>query len=157
MASSLRKPEPLSFEGNVPENLRRFFLEFDVYVQAAHPNATNPTKVGIFLNLAGIEAIERSQAFEFENAQARHNVDNWKHKFRELCRPMRNLIILCQSFNSRIQKQEESFQSFLTDIRNRADMCEFGDMKDSLLRDHIVIGFKTKRQETVSSLSPTSL
>ena len=65
----------------MPENLKRFFLEFDVYVQAAHPNATNPTKVGIFLNLAGIEAIERSQAFEFENAQTRHNVKNRNTNF----------------------------------------------------------------------------
>ena len=33
MASSLRKPDLLSFEGNVPENLRIFFLEFDCYVK----------------------------------------------------------------------------------------------------------------------------
>ena len=74
MASSLRKPD-LSFEGNVSENLRRFFLKFDVYEQAAYPKANGATKVGIMRNLAGIEAIERSQAFEFENDEARNSVE----------------------------------------------------------------------------------
>ena len=154
MASSLRKPETLSFEGNVSENLRRFFLEFDVYVQAAYPKANGATKVGIMRNLAGIEAIERSQAFEFENDEARNSVENWKQKFRELCTPMRNLIIIRHGFNSRMQKQEESFQSFLTDIRNRAEMCEFGDMKDSLLRDHIVIGICNEKTRNTLFAEP---
>ena len=49
MASSLRKPEILSFEGNVPENLRIFFMEFNIYVDAAHPTATDATKIKIML------------------------------------------------------------------------------------------------------------
>ena len=57
--------ESLSFEGNFPENLCIFFMEFDVYVDAAHPTATNATKIKIMLNLAGREAIERSRSFVF--------------------------------------------------------------------------------------------
>ena len=71
MASSLRKPNILKFDGNVPENLRIFFLEYDIYVDAAHPKVSNETKVKIMLNLAGREAIERSQSFQFDNAEKR--------------------------------------------------------------------------------------
>ena len=33
---ALRKPEPLSFEGNVAENWRTFESEFDIFVEAAY-------------------------------------------------------------------------------------------------------------------------
>ena len=154
MASALRRPTELSFDGNVSENLRRFFLEFDIYVAAAHPKANGATKVNIFLNLAGIDAIERSQAFTFDDQHPRDNVDSWKQKFRELCQPMRNLIIIRHGFNSRYQKSDESFQAFLTDVRNRADMCEFGDMRDSMLRDRIVVGIHNEKTRNTLFAEP---
>ena len=57
MASSLRKPEALSFEANVQKKIENIFLKYDIYVRAAHPQANNVTKVGILLNLAGSGAI----------------------------------------------------------------------------------------------------
>ena len=47
MASSLRKPEALSFEANVQKKIENIFLKYDIYVRAAHPQANNVTKVGI--------------------------------------------------------------------------------------------------------------
>ena len=143
MASSLRKPEVLSFEGNVPENLRIFFMEFDVYVDAAHPTATDATKIKIMLNLAGREAIERSRSFVFGENES--TLQNWKAKFYQLCQPMKNLIILRHNFNTKQQKEGESFHAFLTGLRNQADACEFGDMKDELLRDRIVVGINNTK------------
>ena len=65
MASSLRKPDLLSLKGNVPENVRIFFLEFDCYVKAAYPNANKKTQIQIMLNLTGRDALERSKELEF--------------------------------------------------------------------------------------------
>ena len=140
MASSLRKPDILKFDGNVPENLRIFFLEYDIYVDAAHPKVSNETKVKIMLNLAGREAIERSQNFQFDNAEKRKDPAEWKKKFEEICAPMKNLTILRHNFFSRTQKADESFSTFLTDLRNMADICEFEGMKNAMLKDRIVCG-----------------
>ena len=41
MASSLRKPEDLSFEGIVYESVRIFFIEFDIDVDAPHSTAND--------------------------------------------------------------------------------------------------------------------
>ena len=101
MASSLRQPDLLSFDGNAPENLRIFFMEFDIYVAAAHPKATGETQLNILLNLAGHEAIERSQNFVFASDADRKSVSVWKDKFRELCTPLKNLTILRHTFNTR--------------------------------------------------------
>ena len=41
----------------------------------------------------------------------------------------------------------EPFTSFLTDLRPRANLCNFGDMKDRKLRDKIVLSVTDKVQE----------
>ena len=110
MASSLRKPDVLSFEGNVPENLRIFFLEFDCYVLAAHPSASEKTQIQIMLNLAERDALERSKEFTFESEDAKKKLENWKQKFYEVCQPMKNIIVLRHGFFSKHQKEGENFK-----------------------------------------------
>ena len=154
MASSLRKPKALSFEGNVPENLRIFLMEYDIYVRAAHPQANNGTKVGILLNLAGREAIERSQNFDFADDEERDDPAIWKEKFRELCQPMRNLTILRHAFNTRSQQPDESFQAYMTVLRNMADSCEFGIMRNELLKDRVVVGIKDDKTRNLLFAEP---
>ena len=154
MASSLRQPDILSFDGNAPENLRIFLMEFDIYVVAAHPKATGETQLNILLNLAGHEAIERSQNFVFASDADRKNVSVWKAKFRELCTPLKNLTILRHTFNTRSQKADESFQAYLTALRTMAKACEFGDMRDELLKDRIVVGIRNDKTRDVLFAEP---
>ena len=49
MATGLRKPGILSFEGNCAENWRIFELEYSIYVNAAHATANARTKSYIFI------------------------------------------------------------------------------------------------------------
>ena len=53
MASTLRRPEELSFEGNVAENWRAFLMDFDIYVAAARPDAEDRNISYTPLNLSG--------------------------------------------------------------------------------------------------------
>ena len=41
----------------------------------------------------------------------------------------------------------EPFDSFLTDLRSRANLSNFGDVKDRILRDKIVFSVTDKVQE----------
>ena len=45
------------------------------------------------------------------------------------------------SFFSRGQESGESIDKYATVLRNMADNCEFQDLKNSLIRDRIVVGF----------------
>ena len=92
MASSLRKPDILSFEGNVAENWRVFEQEYDIYIAATHPEAANKTKAYILLNLAGREAIERSRTFVYAEGEDGENPNHLKAK--KLCEPKKNIIML---------------------------------------------------------------
>ena len=140
MASALRRPVELSFDGNCAENWRNFELDFDIYVEAARPGVDKKTKAYILLNLAGKEAIERSRTFVYAADESKEDPDVLKRKFKDLCEPKKNLIMLRHRFNTRNQKPTESFQSYFVDLTNKAESCEFGDKRNEFIRDRIVCG-----------------
>lgn len=93
MATALRKPDLLSFEGNCAENWRVFEMEYDIYVNDAHPAADAKTRSYILLNLAGKEAIERARSFTYAEDETQEDVKFFKAKFKALCEPKKNLTM----------------------------------------------------------------
>ena len=47
-------------------------------------------------------------------------------------------------FNTRTQESSELIDQFVTDLKNFANDCEFGDIKNDLIRDRIVWGTKSE-------------
>ena len=135
MADGLRKPEPLCFEGNVALNWKHFAQEVEIFIAAAHDEKDDRTKAYIFLNLAGREAIEKEKSFVYApavlnedgtvrvEAESRESIEVLKRKFAEICDPRGNVIMERHKFNTRIQKEGESFQSFVADLRILANTC----------------------------------
>ncbi|KAL8605021.1 hypothetical protein ACOMHN_018823 [Nucella lapillus] len=129
----LRKPQPLSFEGNVTENWRTFETEFDIFIEAAYGDKNDRTSAYILLNLAGKEAIEKERTFTYaveirnadnevtQAAENRESVAILKRKFQELCNPMTNVIIERHNVNVRYQQPGETVQSFITSLKILAD------------------------------------
>ena len=95
----LRKPDSLSFKGNVAENWRTFVREYDIFIAAGYSDKPAAVKAAVLLNLAGPEAIERERSFTYLPArrnpdtpdgpelpaESRNNPDVLKAKFEELC------------------------------------------------------------------------
>ena len=48
--------------------------------------------------------------------------------------------MLRHRFNSRNQKASKTFQSYLVDLRDKADACELGNKKEEFTRDRIAVG-----------------
>ena len=71
----LRRPDLISFNGNVAENWRRFELEYDVYIECCYCDKTLKQKAMILLNLAGSEAMERERAFQYLPDESRYDPD----------------------------------------------------------------------------------
>ncbi|XP_068674358.1 uncharacterized protein [Montipora foliosa] len=55
------------------------------------------------------------------------------------CVPRKNTTYERYVFRMTIQ-EDRSFDIFVTDLRRRAEYCDFGAIKDSLIRDQIVVG-----------------
>ena len=52
----------------------------------------------------------------------------------------RNIIYERLKFNLRIQKEGESIDSFITDLHCLAQHCNYGILRDEMIRDRIVVG-----------------
>ena len=55
------------------------------------------------------------------------------------CVPRKNTTYERYVFRMTIQ-EDRSFDIFVTDLRRKAEYCDFGAIKDSLIRDQIVVG-----------------
>ena len=53
----------------------------------------------------------------------------------------KNVKVECAKFNLRVQNQGES-ADFIQDLYNLANECEFGALKEGLIRDRIVVGVR---------------
>ena len=152
----LRAPEPLSFEGNVAENWRRFSENFAIYRKAALKGRDADEIAYILLNLAGQEAIDREKTFTYkpevrddkntitQKAESKEDPDCLLKKFTELCSPQKNVIVLRHKFNSRSQKKDETTESYITELKRLANDCEYGNLKNELIRDRIVCGISNE-------------
>ena len=138
--SGFQKPGPLSFEGNVAENWRRFEQEYDIFIAAAHSSKSKKVQAYILLNLAGSEAIERERSYSYEgHGESREDPECLKAKFAEICSSQTNITMERHKFNTAVQG-EHSFQEFLADLRIKASMCRFGELKDEMICDRLVCG-----------------
>ena len=61
-------------------------------------------------------------------------------KFEEYCCPEINETFERFVFRTRMQKESETFNDFLKDLRTKVKTCNFGTQSDSMIRDQIVIG-----------------
>ena len=63
-----------------------------------------------------------------------------KGKFEAHFVVKRNVIFERAKFNLRSQQDGESVDNFITDLYCLPEYCEFGTLRDSLIRDRIVVG-----------------
>ena len=68
-----------------------------------------------------------------------------KGKFEAHFVVKRNVIFERAKFNLRSQQDGESVDNFITDLYCLAEYCEFGTLRDDLIRDRIVVGIKDKK------------
>ena len=144
MAEGFVKPSPLSFEGNVAENWRRFKQKFEIYLVASgYAGKSKKEKTCILLNLAGEQAIEISNTFTYIEEENKDDIEVVVNKFKEHCNPKRNVTYERHVFNTRCQGSTERIDAFVTELRLQANNCEFGTLREELIRDRIVVGIRS--------------
>ena len=72
--------------------------------------------------------------------EAQQTVETLFQKFRDHCSPKKRITTLRFRFNSRIQKEGETIDQFVTSLKLLSEGCEFNDLQDSLIRDRIIFG-----------------
>jgi len=135
----LSPPEALNFDGNTADNWRRWKQRFEIFSLASGLSGKDAKiQAATFLHVAGTEALKIYNTFTWDSDKDKGKVDKITKKFDEYCNPRKNVTWERHKFNTRNQQVGESIDQYVTDLKTKAQTCEFGTLKDSLIRDRIV-------------------
>lgn len=161
MEGQIRRPGCLKLRsGNTDAEWQHFKQKFEIFLIAiGKQNAESAVKWSLLMLEAGDEALEVYNSLKGAMTKTTPGVDgtpdtitdesqNYDRVVKELdeyAKERKSVTACRQNFNTRNQKSNEPFASWLTVLKNLIKPCEYGDLEDSLLKDRIVLGVCYKR------------
>ena len=144
--NKLRAPEPLVFEGNLAEQWDRWKQQFELYITATESDEKEENiKTSILLTCIGKQGLEIYNTFTFTDERDKMKLKPVMDQFEAYCKPRKNITLLRHQFFTYRQQEGQPFDSFVTELKKRSSQCEFQTLKDSLIRDMIIIGFSSNQ------------
>ncbi|XP_023229307.1 uncharacterized protein LOC111629653 [Centruroides sculpturatus] len=142
---NLPPPKPMLVEGDLGANWKKFKKSYLLYSTATElTTKNNETQAAILLHCLGEEALEIFETLELSEEEAKQpNVILEKLELYFI--PKSNQSVESHKFNTRVQGPSEVFDDFLADLRKLSINCEFGNLRDRLLRDRIVSGIRDQK------------
>lgn len=141
MAPNIPPPSPMSFTGEWSINWEVFRAEFEDYslvtglsvrpknVQAAMLRTVMGSECRhIYRYNLNLTAVQQNDPVAILNG------------LEEYFKPAKNTIYERYVFGRCKQEDGESIDSFITRLREKAGTCEYGQLKDEMIRDKIVLG-----------------
>ncbi|XP_013133755.1 PREDICTED: uncharacterized protein LOC106099688 [Papilio polytes] len=138
--------KPLSIQNgdNAAEKWKQWRLRFEIFMDANEIRKyPNEKQTAILLNAIGDEGISIFQSFNVDRNVIK--LEDLLHKFDEKFNPHTNVTVERYNFFTRSQKEDESLEDYLTLLNNLASNCNFGQLKDELIKDMLVIGIKNTK------------
>lgn len=133
---------PESFNFADPSSWPKWRKRFERYMSiAGHVNKPDEEKNNLLLYLMGEESENILLQFDPKPETYVETLDCFEKHFI----PRRNIIFERFKFNSCIQKPEEPVEKFITRLHKLAENCDFGALKDELIRDRIVVGMLDRK------------
>ncbi|KAF2883942.1 hypothetical protein ILUMI_22234 [Ignelater luminosus] len=134
---------PMDMSGNLHENWKFWKQKFNTYLKATEIcKQSEETQCAQLLQYIGDEAIHIYNTFKFEKDEV-DKINKLIEKFEEYFKPKNNLVLERHKFFTRKQMQEETILQYVTDLKNKASTCAFGDLTDSLIHSIMICGLKS--------------
>jgi hypothetical protein len=141
MNAAFRKPNELKLTGNVSENWKRFKQEYEIFLAAADLDSkADKRKVMVLLNQIGTDGLAVYNTFNWDDAGDEYKLAKVFEKFHAHCNPVQNETFERHLFKCRVQQGEETIDQFVTDLRRLSVNCNYGTLRESLIRDQVVSG-----------------
>ena len=136
----LQPPQPFRFD--TPDEWLRWRRRFEQFrVASGLSKEDEERQVSTLLYCLGEEADDVLTSTNI-STESRKKYDDVLAKFDAHFQVRKNIIFERAQFNRRTQEDEESVDQFITNLYSLAENCEFGTMKDELIRDRLVVGIK---------------
>lgn len=131
---------PESFDFHNPENWPKWIRRFERFRQASDlASKTEEKQVNSLIYTMGDEADDVLSSFGLSDDEKKV-YETVKGKFEAYFVKRRNVIFERAKFNRRSQKDGESADSFITALHGLAEHCNFGALREEMIRDRIVVG-----------------
>ena len=144
-------PPPISLKGDLVENWKDLENSWGYYVITTDLRSRVTEEGGKEIVAATLCTVMGPECKKVMNSlptlTAEHKKDPIKilDELQQHFIPQRNVLYERFTFNSATQKHSETTDEFVVPLRQLAESCEFDTLKNSLIRDCIVIGTKDER------------
>ena len=143
-----KPPNALNLDGNLKENWKRWRQRFELYLKASGAvSKEEEIQVAILLHCVGEEALEVFNTFVFANDEDSKKLDPVLQAFENYCSPRKNALFDRFLFWKRVQKEGESVEQFVTDLKKMVKNCEYIEPADSMVRDCLVFGIRNLKMQ----------
>ncbi|GBN42352.1 Transposon Ty3-I Gag-Pol polyprotein, partial [Araneus ventricosus] len=137
-----KSPSALKLEGNVAENWKKFKQKFFIYLEASEKiNKPDKLKVALLLTTMGEDCLDIYNSFGL-SAEDSEKFDIVIKSFDDYFSPKKNTVIARYKFFNCVQRENESVDSFVTNLKVLAKDCDFETQEENLIRDLLIIGIK---------------
>ena len=147
MALNLHPPKEMDFTAsNISDSWNKFKKSFNIYANAIDlfntTKNTDAVRIGVLLHCMG----EQGHLI-FENIAWDNDGDDKKYeevvkKFDAEFNPVKSITYERFKFNSCMQTLGQTFEDYITELKKLSNSCEFGELRDSLLRDRVICGIR---------------
>lgn len=135
-------PGELCFDtdGNLSAAWKKWKEHLKFYLTATEADGkADNVKTSMLLTLIGPKGRELYESFDLSEDE-KLKLDPVLKKFDEYCNPRKNITILRNKFLVQRQGEDQSFNDFVADLKRLSLDCEFGNLRDDLVKDMIVTG-----------------
>ena len=142
MATSVQLKPPENFDFSKPDTWQKWKKRFEQFRVASGLKAENePRQVSTLLYCMGEEAEPVLSSTNITEAD-REKYNSVVAKFDAFFQVRKNVIFERAKFNRRVQREGESAEQFITALYSLVETCDYGTLKDEMLRDRIVVGIR---------------
>jgi len=141
MAFQLQPPNPFNFKH--PDEWPKWKHRFEQYFHALGLAASKDEarQVGTLLYCLGEEADDVLSSTNI-STEERGKYNQVMAKLDDYFKVRKNVIFERARFNRRNQLSEETAEEYITALFHLVDSCNYGDLKDEMLRDRLVVGIR---------------
>lgn len=141
-SSSTSKIKPINLEeSNLAKEWKNWFIQFKIFLRAsALENDDDSRKTALLLHHMGPDCLEIFSSFNVDIDKIKY--DDLVKKFEDYFVPKANTALERHKFFTRSQRPNESIEDYVTALKNLSLNCEFGSLREDLVKDIFICGLR---------------
>ena len=141
--SNVPVPPKIELSGNLANNWKQWKQVWNAYELVTRLNKqTDEYRVAAFIPCIGPKGLTIHNGLPFQSEGEKKSLAKILELWESYCLGKTNTIYERYRFNNRNQDAGESIDTYASNLRSLSDTCNFGALKDEMIRDRVVCGVR---------------